>query len=60
MDQRVTAGTQGNEIFFTVFARMASKHVMMNFKVLPRSAELTTPTVAPEHALTQHVVLTPF
>jgi hypothetical protein len=40
-----------DEIIFAVFARMTPKLLMMDFEVVPRTAELATPPVAPQRAL---------
>ena len=49
--------TERNEVVFTIVARMATKLLMVYFKVGPGSAELAAPPVALKNALAEFFVV---
>jgi len=51
MDGRVAIEAEGDEIGFRIFAGVAAEFLVVDFQVGPGTAELTAPTVSPEHPL---------
>ena len=48
--------TERDEVVFRIRTAMAAEILMMYFEVLPGSAVLTTPAVAPQHVLAKFLV----
>jgi len=52
------AGTaKCNQVLLDIFARQAAKFLVVDFKVRHRSAGLASPSITPQHALPQLVIL---
>ncbi len=49
-------GTKGNQVFFRVVSRMASKPNVVNLQMLHAAAELAAPAVALQHGTVQLAV----
>ena len=51
MDGRVAICAKRDQVLFRIFAAVTAKLLMVDDKVCHRSAELASPTVAPQHVL---------
>jgi hypothetical protein len=53
---RVTYGTERNQVLLGIIAAMAAKILVVNLKVRPGPARLTSPTVTAQHVLPESIV----
>ena len=52
----VAGGTEGDQVLFGVSTAMAAKFFVVDLKLAPRAAHLTSPPVAAQHPLSQFFI----
>ena len=53
MHASVASGTKGNQVLIGIVARLATKFLVVNFKVRHRAARLASPAIAAQHLVAQ-------
>src|SRR6476660_191896 len=56
MDQRMTCGTQRDQVLFRIFAALAAKFFVLHLQIHHAAAVLTSPAITPHHLLSELIV----